>query len=220
MQHRFAGSAPRVRGTGRDVVEEPGLRRFSPACAGNGGRGQARSGSAAVQPRVCGERRTSTRTGQSNRGSAPRVRGTERALLARQRSNRFSPACAGNGDRRCRRRRRPTVQPRVCGERVNTTGSTTWTNGSAPRVRGTETYWLRPRWQSRFSPACAGNGWRLVVEGRGRAVQPRVCGERTPSFRALVAADGSAPRVRGTVWAFRQARQTCRFSPACAGNGP
>ncbi len=53
---------------------------------------------------------------------------------------------------------------------------------------------------------------------RVRAVQPRVCGERTWTNGIVVSGIGSAPRVRGTAAPACVAWTRRRFSPACAGN--
>ena len=50
-----------------------------------------------VHPRVCGERETVDLTPVFEDGSSPRVRGTDRAVLADHPLRRFIPACAGNG---------------------------------------------------------------------------------------------------------------------------
>ena len=96
MAARAAGSAPRVRGTGRAGGAAPGARRFSPACAGNSFGKLLPPWASAVQPRVCGEQDPVIRFDAPQNGSAPRVRGTGSRGVPRFRKRRFSPACAGN----------------------------------------------------------------------------------------------------------------------------
>ena len=67
------GSAPRVRGTGRQARRRAGLRRFSPACAGNSYSTLDARGYSSVQPRVCGEQLYSSCGMISIAGSAPRA---------------------------------------------------------------------------------------------------------------------------------------------------
>ncbi len=86
-------------------------------------------------------------------------------------------------------------------------------------MRGTGGERERDREDGRFSPACAGNGEAHRAGARGYAVQPRVCGERLPAKATRFAADGSAPRVRGTDNPKIVSLSDRRFSPACAGNG-
>ncbi len=49
-------------------------------------------------------------------------------------------------------------------------------------------------------------------------VQPRACGEHSPSTHSAPLASGSAPRLRGTRISGRAPRPCRRFSPAPAGN--
>ncbi len=117
---RFAGSAPRVRGTPGTESGDNVHERFSPACAGNAcARGTA-SARRSVQPRVCGERALRRRGSQALIGSAPRVRGTRQETGERDGRFRFSPACAGNASTASANNLEASVQPRVCGERLRT----------------------------------------------------------------------------------------------------
>ena len=194
-------------------------KRFSPACAGNGGQAHSDLSPLPVQPRVCGERNQSPIASPNAGGSAPRVRGTVSRHPRYHRAARFSPACAGNGQRRQRTVRRVPVQPRVCGERSSATFRGLRPSGSAPRVRGTDRWRQLYRTSHRFSPACAGNGSPGRVFPSSAAVQPRVCGEREIASAESGRAIGSAPRVRGTAEGHRPHIVSQRFSPACAGNG-
>ena len=192
------GSVPRVRGTALSRLSQRQRRRFSPACAGNGVRGRLEYFRRAVQPRVCGERDIGVTAAMGMNGSAPRVRGTVDLRERVHELHRFSPACAGNGGVLSFEAVFMPVQPRVCGERYDPLVPSIVIPGSAPRVRGTAIQSLIIRSRHRFSPACAGNG-RFSSQTRAiRAVQPRVCGER--SYPSCVRNDraGSAPRVRGT----------------------
>ena len=213
------GSAPRVRGEAPRPPRRRRRPRFSPACAGRGGRRAAVGRPTPVQPRVCGERVAGVVAFLQGYGSAPRVRGEATSRTSTSAATGFSPACAGRGSSETRRQTAGSVQPRVCGERGRSrstrtarsvqprvcgergarTVSTSPTGGSAPRVRG----------------EAGGRSWLIGL----RAVQPRVCGERTPPAPARGATHGSAPRVRGEVIAALYCGNALRFSPACAGRG-
>ena len=131
---------------------------------------------------------------------------------------RFSPACAGNAACLGEARLGKAVQPRVCGERDFLPASDAFTDGSAPRVRGTHPMYSAVTAKNRFSPACAGNAQKLKPNSPLLPVQPRVCGERRRVLHELPKQHGSAPRVRGTHRISRFCRWRPRFSPACAGN--
>ena len=95
------------------------------------------SSSKPVHPRVCGERPFDEDRMQATYGSSPRVRGTGAFAPEVFPRDRFIPACAGNGPAPSRCRARPTVHPRVCGERAINPPLVSPTYGSSPRVRGT-----------------------------------------------------------------------------------
>ena len=216
---RAVGSAPRVRGTARTTPARAGQHRFSPACAGNGRHTPKYAEYVAVQPRVCGERATSTRAAHRNGGSAPRVRGTDLTGIFCIDYPRFSPACAGNGLNGSLMPAGRPVQPRVCGERKSPGSLANLRPGSAPRVRGTVKQYLSEVEKRRFSPACAGNGCPTTGTTAPSPVQPRVCGERICTDDGCMGKYGSAPRVRGTAAQCLAVDLAGRFSPACAGNG-
>ena len=155
-----AGSSPRVRGTLLNSHAAEDIIRFIPACAGNAWSKPTPRGTVSVHPRVCGERAVGSCASSQLSGSSPRVRGTPRAVTARQFVKRFIPACAGNAvclERCCVR---CTVHPRVCGERSRLHSCRGVLLGSSPRVRGTlmKRRIMRPSF--RFIPACAGNAHR------------------------------------------------------------
>ncbi len=156
--------------------------------------------------------------GLCDAGSAPRVRGTPDRPGAVLSDERFSPACAGNASSKSRRQLKPPVQPRVCGERSVCRSEPATVSGSAPRVRGTLDNARPIVPDRRFSPACAGNAHAARLRRSHRAVQPRVCGERSPGCVLPSSCAGSAPRVRGTRLRRRPGQVLERFSPACAGN--
>ena len=90
--------------------------------------------------------------------------------------------------------------------------------GSPPRVRGTVYGGVVLDEGCGITPACAGNRKKVVVLSPQMWDHPRVCGEQYVDLPGHIRADGSPPRVRGTVAASSKRRSTQRITPACAGN--
>ena len=133
----ISGSSPRVRGTAGSSSVAGSFTRFIPACAGNRPLPANPGSPASVHPRVCGEQDRSVFLGVLERGSSPRVRGTDGPAADRGRAWRFIPACAGNSIRPGLSVLSVSVHPRMCGEQELTRLSATLDGGSSPRVRGT-----------------------------------------------------------------------------------
>ena len=151
------GSAPRVRGTSPVAGWAYLGARFSPAGAGNVALPLRSRPGLPVQPRGCGERKPNSPSVPMGDGSAPRVRGTYGRHSYGRTVYRFSPAGAGNVNRRDVPLSRNPVQPRGCGERVGQHLPEHSCGGSAPRVRGTSHPAAAAGPSRRFSPAGAGN---------------------------------------------------------------
>ena len=214
------GSSPRVRGTRHAIRARRHGPRFIPACAGNARRRRASTATSTVHPRVCGERLCLQNESGTSYGSSPRVRGThDRAHPARA-VLRFIPACAGNARWLTLREARPSVHPRVCGERRQLRITDAGADGSSPRVRGTRAGADHRGRARRFIPACAGNARRRRRGPSPAPVHPRVCGERIAGGRDAVRDAGSSPRVRGTRNDRTDGYGGDWFIPACAGNAP
>ena len=219
QEQSYDGSSPRVRGTVARSAERRRLRRFIPACAGNGGADRCEPPPCSVHPRVCGERVRIEGEPGRERGSSPRVRGTAPIPGCTPGETRFIPACAGNGLTLPSPSSPRTVHPRVCGERLDPGDDQGQEFGSSPRVRGTDRWRAADRARRRFIPACAGNGSCCSSKRRCRPVHPRVCGERLRAGATSEPSTGSSPRVRGTATDGDRPRRMFRFIPACAGNG-
>ena len=196
-----AGSSPRVRGTGSPSSAGAGEGRFIPACAGNRICGLYNLHPAPVHPRVCGEQRRRQNNAKLFYGSSPRVRGTDFKQVGEIGGRRFIPACAGNSIHDAAGVPRCTVHPRVCGDK------------RFPGFAGFIT--CTPH---RFIPACAGNSAVGKTMPSYSTVHPRVCGEQILNRLERLVADGSSPRVRGTVFTTLLECHVVRFIPACAGN--
>ena len=91
-------------------------------------------------------------------------------------------------------------------------------SGSSPRVRGTELSKCFIEVSAGIIPACAGNRpWPQFGGVAGRD-HPRVCGEQEHLSADEYIAEGSSPRVRGTVAALLPPMLSTGIIPACAGN--
>ena len=106
----------------------------------------------------------------------------------------------------------------MCGEQLPSSGGDGGHTGSSPRVRGTGQSRRLSYVLYRFIPACAGNSSPPRPSRRPPAVHPRVCGEQTRKSGHFFRANGSSPRVRGTVALVPAHLFLGRFIPACAGN--
>ena len=140
---RNTGSSPRVRGTPTLTLSNRPTLRIIPACAGNAYTTTPPSHRRADHPRVCGERGFVFFLVSAMSGSSPRVRGTLPWGSLGSGRARIIPACAGNARSNAHPAGELTDHPRVCGERVRISPTTSCKRGSSPRVRGTPL--MRPR---------------------------------------------------------------------------
>ena len=131
------GSSPHARGTRTNGVGLAGHPRFIPACAGNALSTPCFPNPTSVHPRMRGER-VVLRDGLSLLdGSSPHARGTREPVPGGDHPNRFIPACAGNARLSADRQGRPSVHPRMRGERNVIGGFSGSGVGSSPHARGT-----------------------------------------------------------------------------------
>ena len=131
---------------------------------------------------------------------------------------RITPACAGNRNLFVKFVRVNQDHPRVCGEQHNLNCQSMASQGSPPRVRGTEFAHCTSFRRSRITPACAGNSRSLLLRHMPSKDHPRVCGEQLRRLRMALQAIGSPPRVRGTGHCYLLCTGYLRITPACAGN--
>ena len=146
------------------------------------------------------------------------MRGTRISRHVLLQRPRFIPAYAGNASGRSTTAARTTVHPRVCGERDAASRRCPNSRGSSPRMRGTPHVISRVATFARFIPAYAGNARRRHIAAGRRSVHPRVCGERLAAAPPGMPADGSSPRMRGTLIFVCLGELPDRFIPAYAGN--
>ena len=154
---RNLGSSPRMRGT-RCITWSPlGSAGIIPAYAGNTWSLHQSKTGLRDHPRVCGEHVRQYGRMHIERGSSPRMRGTQMV------------------DTTCTKS--PRDHPRVCGEHIIELFAQLIHMGSSPRMRGTPTSSKTQSESNGIIPAYAGN----TTCGRASSTiskdHPRVCGE-------------------------------------------
>ena len=212
------GSSPRMRGTPPVQEAAPQQLRFIPAHAGNTAPARPVRARNPVHPRACGEHTKARLISGPQRGSSPRMRGTQHPGGYRRRRQRFIPAHEGNTLEAQRPPRQMPVHPRACGEHAVGWCALMNATGSSPRMRGTQLEQIAGFRGARFIPAHAGNTERLSVARGGSAVHPRACGEHVLDCETPPEGDGSSPRMRGTLAHQKVGGDAVRFIPAHAGN--
>ena len=141
---------------------------------------------------MCGEQITMDTWEKTKEGSPPRVRGTVRTGADHGERERITPACAGNRSSRRSVKNHRKDHPRVCGEQLHHQIQRLLPAGSPPRVRGTESAYIKIEMKLRITPACAGNRLRSSLWPGMKSDHPRVCGEQTkksPSFQHSLLSD-------------------------------
>ena len=87
----------------------------------------------------------------------------------------------------------------ACGELSKPSWAIVQLDGSSPLARGTQDLDRLGYVADRFTPAYAGNSWRLRYSCGLVPVHPRLRGELGCSGGALSLLDGSSPLTRGTL---------------------
>ena len=125
----------------------------------------------------------------------------------------ITPAYAGKSLSDTRRGFSKWDHPRVCGEKLLTSGSRPRRLGSPPRMRGKGGGRSVSGLRLRITPAYAGKSrWPCTRASRARD-HPRVCGEKYVSYAALRSLVGSPPRMRGKVYPVGAGASRPRGSP-------
>ena len=114
---RASGSSPHTRGTHGYWFLHDAQTRFIPAYAGNASWRSCHPRRWPVHPRIRGERVLTVSTSGALAGSSPHTRGTPAPPGQGPARRRFIPAYAGNATSCEHTSTRPTVHPRIRGER-------------------------------------------------------------------------------------------------------
>ena len=131
---------------------------------------------------------------------------------------RFIPAYAGNAPQERTQIDQVAVHPRIRGERHVQQQRNVLDAGSSPHTRGTPWTTRSSIFCPRFIPAYAGNAADHSLQVEGRAVHPRIRGERESLDSTVMEDGGSSPHTRGTLRPTPPIPHRRRFIPAYAGN--
>ena len=131
-----AGSPPRMRGKGYDVVSRLCRVRITPACAGKSTKSRNAIRSRWDHPRMCGEKNIWVADVTTSIGSPPHVRGKGVLPPMLWLWPGITPACAGKSRRCLSSAAKYRDHPRMCGEKSFRSTALTVMPGSPPHVRG------------------------------------------------------------------------------------
>ena len=212
------GSSPRMRGTRHHARLETVETGIIPAYAGNTRERHGTVSDRRDHPRVCGEHKRLPRTHTTRPGSSPRMRGTLQRSLDMWYFIGIIPAYAGNTQSNTMRGASVWDHPRVCGEHLTGNPYLLMVQGSSPRMRGTLGFSVTNTNDAGIIPAYAGNTWRPSSNLRCVRDHPRVCGEHEAFGTSASKAQGSSPRMRGTLVARIPEEIRGWIIPAYAGN--
>ena len=154
---------------------------------------------------------------EGDEGSPPPMRGKASAPVPPSLTRGITPAYAGKrwfsvpvsaagGD-----------HPRLCGEKLPSSGNSTVTMGSPPPMRGKDKNDDFGVQQIGITPAYAG---KSIVERRCKSQwrdHPRLCGEKVSAVGVFSPFNGSPPPMRGKGEAPDLSYHTERITPAYAG---
>ena len=151
------GSSPRLRGTLKVGPDGKVSVRLIPAAAGNTDYLDGQLLGALAHPRGCGEHGVEVDDCKSVTGSSPRLRGTPTSSRGRHDGHRLIPAAAGNTSEPIVVAICAPAHPRGCGEHRKFCAVGSLSDGSSPRLRGTQLDPFPPPIDLRLIPAAAGN---------------------------------------------------------------
>ena len=150
-------------------------------------------------------------------GSPPRVREGHHTRRFINILTGITPACAGRTAICVVGVGHLQDHPRVCGKNLKRGKSRSRNEGSPPRVREGQIFFLKTLDNRRITPACAG---RTSYNHRNRHISrdhPRVCGKDVLIICKSVPLPGSPPRVREGLQFPCGFDPSVRITPACAG---
>ncbi len=151
-------------------------------------------------------------------GSSPCLWGTPDDVAVAHLVRRFIPTHVGNTLLALMSWKGRSVHPHACGEHDHRQARWLPVGGSSPRMWGTRRARSLRETSSRFIPTHVGNTDDSRQSPRLCTVHPHACGEHARSVRCTPRADGSSPRMWGTLSGHGTARNHRRFIPTHVGN--
>ena len=145
------------------------------------------------------------------------MRGKPKNDSRRGQNQRNIPAYAGKTGNTQQAGKMTKEHPRVCGENGVLGGDCVANCGTSPRMRGKLLGVMVGHFSSRNIPAYAGKTPDDGCAARETAEHPRVCGENSAAWAAVMTSCGTSPRMRGKHQGVRGVAKGGRNIPAYAG---
>ena len=188
-----------MRGKGMVFASAVLCIRITPAYAGKRSQYKNMKQMCKDHPRLCGEKSTLSCIVEFSLGSPPPMRGKVGYRSRNFLTFRITPAYAGKRFRRQRGSKIYKDHPRLCGEKLITSGNSGMGIGSPPPMRGKADRTRNKEGRNRITPAYAGK--RIYKRRAGKVCwdHPRLCGEKSLPCSSPIACKGSPPPMRGKV---------------------
>ena len=129
----------------------------------------------------------------------------------------ITPAYAGKSPSECVMIVCFTDHPRLCGEKLPSSGNSLVTLGSPPPMRGKAEVMQTMTDLIRITPAYAGKREVSTLRVGKKQDHPRLCGEKSICYDSTRPCLGSPPPMRGKVRRIRKNLTAWRITPAYAG---
>ena len=186
-----------MRGKGMVFASAVLCIRITPAYAGKRSQYKNMKQMCKDHPRLCGEKSTLSCIVEFSLGSPPPMRGKVGYRSRNFLTFRITPAYAGKRFRRQRGSKIYKDHPRLCGEKLITSGNSGMGIGSPPPMRGKE-FTNGGRAKSvGITPAYAGKRIKEICVSYEYGDHPRLCGEKLNSGSKCKFQSGSPPPMRG-----------------------
>ena len=150
------GSPPRMRGKAAKCSSTCPALGITPAYAGKRKASGRHQHCGEDHPRVCGEKKRTVADNVAPQGSPPRMRGKASLAQIEECNDGITPAYAGKRKASGRHQHCGEDHPRVCGEKKRTVADNVAPQGSPPRMRGKERYFVWQEDGTGITPAYAG----------------------------------------------------------------
>ena len=167
-----------MRGKESDGEQRKMIGRITPAYAGKRKLTYKHVTKRQDHPRLCGEKEADVQFLWHSLGSPPPMRGKVGYRSRNFLTFRITPAYAGKRFRRQRGSKIYKDHPRLCGEKLITSGNSGMGIGSPPPMRGKADRTRNKEGRNRITPAYAGK--RIYKRRAGKVCwdHPRLCGEK------------------------------------------